>query len=219
MDVDWRERWQNNKIGFHQDKVNSRLIKLWGLLSPAHNAKTFVPLCGKSRDMIWLVESGFSVIGIELSEIACRDFFIENKLEFSESTNRNFSTFTSEKIQLLQGNFFDLTPTHLEDVTCVFDRASLIALPTKLRKQYANHMSDILPAHSKTLLISMAYDQNKMNGPPFSVTEEEIRELYTPSFNLEVISQSSGPEIVGNLKDRGLDTLEEKVYLLERLDK
>jgi len=217
MDVDWQARWQDNKIGFHQEKVNSRLIKFWSQLSSPQNAKVFVPLCGKTRDMIWLKESGFSVIGIELSEIACRDFFIENKLTFSESSDGNFTTFAGENIQLLQGDFFELTPDHLTDIECVYDRASLIALPMDLREQYAKHMAKILPAHSKMLLISIAYDQNKMNGPPFSVSEEEIREHYTPAFDLKMISQSSGPDIVGNLKDRGLDTLEEKVYLLERL--
>ncbi len=218
MDVDWQERWQTNKIGFHQEKVNSRLIKYWGQLSPQKDTEVFVPLCGKTRDMIWLNEAGCKVIGIELSEIACRDFFIENKLKFTESRNGKFTAFTGESIQLLQGDFFDLTPGDLEDTTCVFDRASLIALPPKLRKQYVEHMARILPANSKTLLISMAYDQSKMNGPPYSVTEEEVRELYSSAFDLQVISQSSGPDIVGNLKDRGLDTLEETVYLLERLN-
>ena len=69
----------------------------------------------------------------------------------------------------------------------------------------------------KLLLIAMEYDEKKMKGPPFCVTEDEVREIFNRWFAIDIIAQSSGPDIVGNLAERGLGTLDEKVYRLQRL--
>lgn len=215
-EVDWLERWQDNRIGFHQENINSRLIHFWPELRLAAGSSVFVPLCGKTRDMIWLRDQNLHILGSELSELACTDFFNENKIDFSTSSLGNLQQFSGEKITLIQGDFFDISSEMLTTVSGVFDRAALIALPAETRVQYASHLARILPVSVKILLISMEYDQNKMSGPPFSVSEKEIRSLFQTQFDVEVISQSSGPDIVGNLKERGLDTLDEKVYLLSR---
>jgi len=198
MELSWLQRWSDNRIGFHQEKINSRLIQFWDRLGLNAGSRVFVPLCGKSLDMIWLKQSGYSVVGNELSEIACRDFFIENNLDYAESSFGKFNRYGGDDIVLLQGDFFDLTAENLESVSAVFDRASLIALPAEMRIQYANHLTSMLQSGSKVFLISMEYDQAKI------------------SFTVEILSRSSGPDIVGNLKERGLETLDEKVYLLEK---
>lgn len=105
---------------------------------------------------------------------------------------------------------------HLSCVAVVYDRASLVALPPSIRKKFAAHLGSILKSRTKVLLIAMEYDEKKRKGPPFSVSEEEVQFLFDKGFTLEQISESSGPDIVGNLKQRGLDTLTEKIFLLER---
>lgn len=174
----------------------------------------FVPLCGKSLDMLWLAEQGYRVLGIELSASACESFFVENGMAYKVETRGPFTGFASESITLFAGDFFDLSAENLSNVQGVYDRAALIALPESMRPGYAGHMADILPSGCRGLLIGIAYDERKMQGPPFSVGEEEVRELFEPGFSVDLISESSGPEIVGNLRERGLDTLEEKVYRL-----
>jgi len=203
------------KPGFHQDKVNSRLMKHWGKMN-INSGRVFVPLCGKSIDMAWIAQSGFNVLGIEFSEIACRDFFEEKCLTFEESADSRFRYFKGVDIELWQGDFFSLLPEDLAGVGVVYDRASLIALPAPMRIDYANHLANILQPESKIFLISMDYDEWKMKGPPFSVAEEEVNKLFSKEFSIELITHSSGPDIVGNLRDRGLDTLNEKIYILER---
>ncbi len=213
-DIDWLERWQDDRIGFHQQKINSRLTRLWPSLQLSKKSGVFVPLCGKTLDMVWIRNQGFKVIGCELSEIACRDFFLENQIEFSSDSAEKFQKYSGDGVSLLQGDIFDMTAEMLTSVSGVFDRAALIALPAETRIRYASHLASILPLDAKILLISMEYDQDKMQGPPFSVSESEVKNLFQPHFNVEVISHSSGPDIVGNLKERGLDTLDEKVYLM-----
>ena len=211
----WLSKWEANQIGFHQKKVNSRLKRLWES-NGLNNGDVFVPLCGKSKDMLWLAEQGRSVIGVEISDIACQDFFEESGLTHRVFDDERFKHFKGKDIELLQGDFFALTRDDLPRVDIVYDRASLVALPPDMRKEYAEHLSKLLEAGDQVLLISMDYDQQKMKGPPFSVSEEEIRLLFSDSFDIQRIACSSGPEIVGNLSERGLDTLTEKIYIMTR---
>jgi len=212
----WHERWTENQIGFHQENVNSRLKKLWPALELCVGDKVFVPLCGKTRDMIWLADQSFQVLGVELSEIACEDFFKENKIEYNSHRGKRFSAYQGQKIELWAGDFFNLKKEDLAGIDGVYDRASLVALPVSMRQKYVNHLGSLLDFGTKVLLISMEYDQNKMQGPPFSVTEVEIQLLFEKKFLIKKVSESSGPDIVGNLKQRGLDTLIEKIFLLTR---
>ena len=212
----WHQRWAENQIGFHQEKINSRLIRFWPQLDLAAGALIFVPLCGKTRDMLWLAEQGFDVLGVELSESACEAFFHENGISFESNRGDRFVEFSGAGVRLFAGDFFALTAMDLAGVTAFYDRAALVALPYSMRPKYALHMDTVLPPHCRGLCIGMSYDETKMKGPPFSVTENEVRQLFESAFDVEVIAESSGPDIVGNLKDRGLDTLEEKVYHLVR---
>ena len=50
------------------------------LARPA-GSTVLVPLCGKSRDLLWLAQHDFRVTGIEISPIAVEGFFRENGLE------------------------------------------------------------------------------------------------------------------------------------------
>jgi len=212
----WHQRWSENKIGFHQQKVNSRLKKYWSQLKLTAGDKVLVPLCGKSADMLWLQQQGFTILGVELSPIACIDFFKENGLDYSTFHKDGFEVFQSGEIELWAGDFFELTSDHVKQIKGIYDRAALIALPPDMRQRYARHLADILPGPSRALYITMEYDQDKMKGPPFSVSGEEFEQLFQNDFCINLISESSGPDIVGNLKDRGLDTLTEKIYLLRK---
>ena len=212
----WHQKWQEAKQGFQQEKINSRLMKFWSALDVPQESRVFVPLCGKSLDMIWLKDQGHMVLGCELSQKAGESFFKENALSYSQNESGNFVSLKSEGIEILAGDFFDLSAEHLQGTTGVYDRAALIALPPEMRQQYVDHFRNILPNGCKLLLISMEYDESKMKGPPFSVPESEVRDLFSEGFSISIVSQSGGPDIVGNLKERGLDTLDESVYLIEK---
>ncbi len=225
MDHDfWHQRWAAGRLGFHQQKINSRLRKFWTAAAPVKGEKVLVPLCGKSLDMLWLAGEGHPVVGVEVSDVACRDFFIENELQYQCTCEDGapFVRYTGGGggggggIELWCGDFFDLKPADLLDVHVVYDRASLIALPDGMRAAYAAHLAALLQPGARVFLISMDYDENKMKGPPFSVPEDEVRGLFADEFSVDIITQSSGPDIVGHLAARGLDTLNEKVYLMRR---
>ena len=222
MEADfWHEKWEADSIGFHQARPNKHLQQWWPEAEIAQNSEVFVPLCGKSLDMLWLHEQGYKVTGIELSQIAIESFFEENDLSFERHTDGPFEVFSgtskAEGIKLLAGDFFALTADHCCDVSAVYDRASLIAMNDDLRPQYAQQLAAILPAGSISLLLVIDYDTSKMQGPPFPVPAPMVTKLFTKNFDIQELAHYSGPEYVGNLSKRGLDSLEERVFRLHRL--
>lgn len=71
--------------------------------------------------------------------------------------------------------------------TAVYDRASLIALPPDLRQDYVRHLCCLFPEGMRTLLVTLDYDQREMNGPPFAVSDDEVRHLYSGLANVELL--------------------------------
>jgi thiopurine S-methyltransferase len=212
----WLERWERQEIGFHQDEVNAHLISYREALDPAPGSTVFVPLCGKSRDMLWLREQGHPVIGVELSPIAVEAFFVENGYTPNTSMLRNFRQCEADGIRILCGDFFDLTADDLEGVATVYDRASLVALPPEMRQKYANHLLDILRPEAKILLITFEYDQAAMSGPPFAVTPEEVYALYGKRAKVEKLETFDILEDTPRFKARGLSRLHENIFIVTK---
>ncbi len=216
----WQKAWSEDRIGFHQKNVNSRLVKYWPKLELSGPVPVFVPLCGKSTDMLWLHEQGHPVMGVELSAKAAEAFFCDNELEYSIKEQSGFTVFEGIKaaagLDIWAGDFFSLSPEHVAKCGAYFDRAAMIALPDALRADYCSHLANLMKATSAGLLLTITYDQSLMNGPPHSVTDENVRKLLGNAFDICTLEHYSGAERLGNLAKRGLETLDERVYLLKR---
>ncbi len=171
----WLKKWQDGNIGFHQAKYHPQLEK---------NASQFVadtvlvPLCGKSLDMLYLSSKGYKVIGVELSPIACRSFFSETGINFTEKILNDFILFESEKITLWCGDFFQLPLPVWEVVSGIYDRAALIALPEEVRRKYVHEITLKSTNKMQILLITLEYKEGAMQGPPFSVSFKEVKNLF-----------------------------------------
>ena len=213
----WHERWKNNEIAFHQNDINPLLQKYWPDFSLNTGAKIFVPLCGKTLDMLWLAQNDFYVLGIELSAIAIKGFFIENNLQYEKINKDRFEIWQADNIEIMCGDFFDLETQHLNSVDAVYDRASLIAFPQDMRNRYVEHQEKVLPGKAETLLITLEYPQHEMNGPPFSVVPDEVNELYKPWQQVVQLRRNEILDKVPRFKEKGLTTLIESVYRLSPL--
>ena len=73
----WQNVWQNSQTGFTQKKTNPMLIEHFKVLNVPKGGRVFVPLCGKSLDILWFLSEGFDVVGVELSEIAATNFLLK----------------------------------------------------------------------------------------------------------------------------------------------
>lgn len=211
----WLERWEREETGFHQDEINPYLCQYWQDLHAAHGGEVFVPLCGKSRDMLWLRKQGHRVLGVELSAIAVQAFFRENGLIPQRATSGKFDCYEADGIRILCGDFFDLGKDDLAQVSSVYDRASLIALPPEMRERYVRHLAGILTPATKILLITFDYPQPEMPGPPFAVTAGEVEALYQGRAGVRLLAQLDVLPQNPRFRERGLSSLQENVFLLE----
>jgi thiopurine S-methyltransferase len=212
----WHERWASNQLGFHQAEVNAHLRTHWPELGVDPNAAVFVPLCGKSLDMVWLHEQGHPVIGVELSPIACRDFFAEQELAARRHPHGALETWSASGHTIHCGDFFALSADDLTDVEGVFDRGSLVALPPEMRRRYAEQMTAILPVGARVLLLAVDYDQREMNGPPHSVPADEIEALFGAAFEIERLAVHGPSDPPPHFRERGLRSMSEVVWRLDR---
>jgi thiopurine S-methyltransferase len=199
MEADfWQTRWANNQIGFHEGKTNSFLATYFDRLALAPGARVFVPLCGKTRDISWLLARGFKVAGAELSPLAVEQLFAELGVTPTITAAGPLVRHSGPAIDIFQGDIFQLTGEMLGPVDAIYDRAALVALPAPMRSSYARHLMDITGT-APQLLITFTYDQSAVDGPPFSVTPEEIRTHYAAAYNVD---QLAGVPLPGGLKGK-----------------
>ena len=213
----WRARWRTGQIGFHQSAVDRHLKEHWPTFGLPNDSRVFVPLCGKSLDLLWLAERGHSVAGVELSAAALEAFCAENGIPARRRILGNFDVYETARIQLFRGDFFALTAKRLGRVSAVYDRASLTSCRPELREAYVAHMRELTKPGTPTLLIAMEYAQSQMTGPPFAVLAHDIDELYGRD---HATTRLSRQEVLANeprFRARGLTELHEVCYRLTRL--
>ncbi|ADE11382.1 thiopurine S-methyltransferase [Sideroxydans lithotrophicus] len=210
----WLERWERAETGFHQNEINPYLQRHWQELHHAQGGEVFVPLCGKSLDMIWLREQGCSPLGVEISPIAVQSFYKENGYSPELVAGNKFERYEAGGIKILCGDFFDLGKKELANVRAVYDRASLVALPPEMRERYAQHLASILSAGTQILLITFDYPQAEMSGPPFAVSIEEVESLYRDRAEIRLLAHHDVLAQTPRFKERGLSRLHENIFLL-----
>jgi thiopurine S-methyltransferase len=176
MQEDWIARWRDGRTGFHEGHANVFLDRYLARLSGRR--RVLVPLCGKSEDLAFLAAHGHDVVGVELAEQAVRAFFDAHALVPAITPRGALTEYRSGALTLLVGDFFEVTPAAIGPVDAFYDRAALIALPEELRPRYVAHLRALVPAGAPGLVITLEYDAHAMTGPPFSVSESELRALY-----------------------------------------
>jgi thiopurine S-methyltransferase len=216
----WLARWAKHEIGFHQQHINEYLVQHWPQLQIPQGETVFVPLSGKSLDMRWLQERGYRVLGVEIANNACRQFFQEWNVTPSVTVNGKFERWEAQGVTLLCGDFFDLKSEDVANVRVVFDRAALVALPPPLRQTYAVKLREILSARVPILLVAPDYDQLEMQGPPFAVPPSEVHGLFTGCTvdELAAVDVTDLPENA-RFRQRGLTKLMERVFRIECIDR
>ena len=209
MDPDfWHQRWEKNEIAFHEGKPNQLLVAYFPELSLGKGRRILLPLCGKTRDISWLLSKGFSVAGVELSQLAIEQLFMDLGLQPEISETGDLRQWSAPQLDIFVGDVFALSGQALGPIDAVYDRAALVALPETVRPRYAAHLIE-LTQRAPQLLICYDYDQRMIDGPPFSIDHVEVQRLYGGTYDLKPLASV---EVAGGLK--GKCPAKENVWLL-----
>lgn len=195
----WIENcWSQGRTPWHLTKPHDFLIKhLHRLLNgrKVSDCNILVPLCGKSVDLIWLKDQGFKqIIGVEGVRTAIQDFSSESGISLKETVlqGMDIPSFESEdgRLKIILTDFFKLDhPSVNASVDCVWDRGSLVAILPEHRPQYTASIQRLLRKESswRYLAAITEYDKSHMEGPPHSITHEELKGIFGLFADAEVI--------------------------------
>lgn len=206
----WHQKWARGEISFHQKDINPFLLKYLEKLNLPKGSRIFLPLCGKTRDFSFLLADGCHVVGAELSELAVKELFKELCLNPEITLIGDLIRYSAQDIDVFVGDIFDVSAEYLGHISAIYDRAALVALPVEIRAQYTSHLMNITKS-APQLLITFEYDQKLMDGPPFSLTESEIKHHYGSKYQLKVLESNF---VLGGLK--GKNNLTETAWLLQK---
>jgi len=204
----WIERWRAGRTGWHEPGGNAGLRAHWQRLNAG--TRVLVPLCGKSPDLLWLAEQGHEVVGVELSGIAVQAFFEENELAHSVDESGALPAWRAEEmpITIHQGDYFAV---ELSGFDALYDRGALVAMSAGTRPAYVEKTQRSLDAGAGCLIVTLEYDQARVDGPPFAIMPEEIRRYWPDLERAEARDDldTSPPKF----REAGLGELYEVVWL------
>ncbi|PPC94074.1 MAG: thiopurine S-methyltransferase [Methylotenera sp.] len=206
----WHQKWQRGEIAFHQNQANALLVAHFEKLNLRYGSRIFLPLCGKTLDIAWLLARGYQVVGAELSEIAIDELFQSLNLKPQVAHNGTLLHYSAKDIDLYVGDIFDLSASVLNQVDAIYDRAALVALPAEIRNQYASHLTNITHV-APQLVITYEYNQALIDGPPFSVCEEELKRCYGTAYAMTALETR---DVEGGMKGKAAST--ETAWLLQK---
>jgi thiopurine S-methyltransferase len=204
----WRQRWEKRETGWHESQANQLLVSHFHELALRKGSRVFVPLCGKTVDIAWLLSRGCRVAGAELSQLAIEQLFMELGMQPDIAKVGEVEQWSANRIDVFVGDIFALSRHALGPVDAVYDRAALVALPDVVRDRYTAHLMQ-LTNKAPQLLICYDYDQQAMQGPPFSVNADEVHRHYDRIYDVTLLESKP---VSGGLK--GITPAHENLWRL-----
>ena len=192
----WIETWKGDTTEFHLNRVHPSLEKhVDELTGGKPNQRIFVPLCGKSLDILWLAERGHSVVGAEISGQAIKSFFEEHNLKYTREAVPMETTdalpsgaavykATERDITLFECDIFKLTSNHTGGTfDALHDIGAFVALMGKKQTEYVQAVTPLLAPHGRWLIETYDWDQTN------PVAEADLTKLFSGSFNIRLVEK------------------------------
>lgn len=215
----WQNAWKNQQTGFNQSKPNAMLMQYFKYLAVPKQGCVFVPLCGQSIDMLWLLSEGYDVVGVELSKLAVSQFFADHNISVVVTphlTQPNMTAYQAcwqeQTITIWVGDFFNLSSHDIGHIHAIYDRGALVALPDhapeRMRWQYTQHLGQ-LTNYASQLLLAFSYDKKESAEivddtglPPFLITSEQLDTYYGAHYQIQLVAKEYA-EYVSTRGDSG----------------
>lgn len=188
----WSSRYVNNDAGWDTGGITTPLKTYFDQLQDK-SISILIPGCGNSYEAAYLLQKGFfNITLIDISEVLC------------DSLKEKFAVYLPKGLQIICGDFFELEATY----DLIVEQTFFCALLPSLRKKYVLKMKQLLKTDGK--LVGLLFNRSFEGGPPFGGNEDEYRQLFSPYFEIAVMSECynsiaprKGAELFVVLKNRG----------------
>ena len=170
----WEQRYQENTAQWDIGMAAPPLASLLASSEAPIAGKTAVIGCGQGHDAILFAKHDFDTIGFDFAPSAITlGQKLSQKMEIS--------------IQFLQRDIFELPKEFAASFDYAIEHTCFCAIRPEQRPDYVNMVRSILKPTGE--LIALFWAHNRPDGPPFGVTLEEIKDLFSDSFDTSNISQ------------------------------
>jgi len=215
----WIQAWKEGQTRFHLSEINPNLLNYVDQNPKLTQEKMniFVPLCGKTLDLIFLRDLGHNVYGIELSQLAVEEFFKQNDISYKIKDVGDLKAYCSKGITIYLGDFFKLTKDLLSNIGLIYDRAAIVALPESMRKIYFEKLTQLLEKETKILMISFERVPQTDHGPPHSIPRQEIVNYCEGNFLYKVLNESKEKINSSKLQEVGITHMTRIIFELTKL--
>ena len=88
----------------------------------------------------------------------------------------------------------------------------MVALPNSFREDYVKQIYNQTKLGAVGLLITFAYPQEQMDGPPFALHDEDVFRFFSNGFEVECLEKID----LEDEKDRGLSKVTSTVFKITR---
>lgn len=216
---DWEYRWSLDQTKFHMPKVHPMLQKhIQKLTQDKAKQRIFVPLCGKSLDMKWLLDQGHEVIGNECVDSGCRQFFEEHNIPYTVENLVGvkgvvYKATDGKSIKLYRCDCFDLSSKLVGKMDCIWDRGGFVALPVKERQRYASVIQGLMKPDCRFMLDCFLVDNEVFGGPPFNCSSDDVSRYFDKYCKIEKIDRVDA--FTKWQESWGIKSFIEEVYLLQ----
>jgi methyl halide transferase len=167
----WQERYELQDTGWDMGEVSPPLKAYFDQLTDKQMA-VLIPGCGNSYEAEYLVQQGFT--NVTVVDIA------EGPVE---RLNKVLGQEGRKCCKVIHTDFFK----HEGQYDLIVEQTFFCALDPQLRKQYVEHMSNILKPGGKIAGVMFKTPFEKP-GPPFGGTQEEYVGLFKEKFFIQTMS-------------------------------
>ncbi|XP_041359430.1 probable thiopurine S-methyltransferase [Gigantopelta aegis] len=215
---DWKYRWDKQQTQFHMPIIHPMLQKhLETLAQGRSKLRFFVPLCGKSLDLKWLLEQGHEVIGCEGVDKGCQEFFQEHKMQYTTCPMKSCEgTVYQAKccpLTIYRCDFFELKSDDVGQFDCIWDRGSFVAIPVTDRKRYVDVIVPLMKSDCRYLLDCFLVNNDQFGGPPFNCTDKDVSTFYGSYCTVKKIDEKDA--FTEWQKSWGISYFVEEIYMIE----
>jgi len=168
MGTDWEARYQTHDMPWEKGEPSPGLVDFLAAHARQPRGSVLVPGCGTGHDVRAWAAAGFAVTGCDLAPSAIR-------LARERTTGAGLSA------AFILGDFLADAATGPYD--WIFEHTLFCAIDPTRRDDYVGAVLGRLKAGGSYLAVNYLIPDT--DGPPFGTTREELKDRFSPHFDLQ----------------------------------